>query len=221
MRGGARHRVPSRVPLTRACVICTRIIPNSISLSSSPPSPPHARALGRARAAAPILRGQRHRLRVGARLGRRRWWRRRRRWHAPAIWGGGRRRRGRQTHNGAPRAPLQGGAGGARTWRRARRRRVRRHDRGDFAAGRVRARKRTTPPTDRSLLPVPRPNARATAHSHCKTAIWVLFGTTTPPGNLFSCLEITGTPHNTPRIAIVRRRNDFNAKSASFKNHSF
>ena len=106
------------------------------------------------------------------------------------------------------------------TWRRARHRRVRRHDRGDFAAGRVRARKRTTPPTDRSLLPVPRPNARATAHSHCKTAIWVLFGTTTPPGNLFSCLEITGTPHNTPRIAIVRRRNDFNAKSASFKNHS-
>jgi len=89
MRGGARHRVPSRVPLTRACVICTRIIPNSISLSSSPPSPPHARALGRARAAAPILRGQRHRLRVGARLGRRRWWRRRRRWHAQAIWGGG------------------------------------------------------------------------------------------------------------------------------------
>ena len=83
--------------------------------------------------------------------------------------------------------------------------------------GRVRARKRTAPPTDRSLLPVPHPNARATAHSHCKTAIWVLFCTTTPPGHLFLCLEITGTPHNTPRVAIVRRRNDLNAKSASFK----
>ena len=82
--------------------------------------------------------------------------------------------------------------------------------------GRVRARKRTAPPTDRSLLPVPHPNARATAHSHCKTAIWVLFCTTTPPGHLFSCLEITGTPHNTPRVAIVRRCNDFDAKSASF-----
>ena len=54
-----------------------------------PPIAPHARALGRARAAAPIRRGQRRRLRVGARLGRRRWWRRRRRWHAQAIWGVG------------------------------------------------------------------------------------------------------------------------------------
>ena len=32
---------------------------------------------------------------------------------------------------------------------------------------------------------------------------------TTPPGHLFSGLEITGTPRNTPRIAIVRRRNIF------------
>ena len=42
--------------------------------------------------------------------------------------------------------------------------------------------------------------------------------TTTPPGHLFSGLAISGTPHITPRVVVVRRRNDFNAKSASFKN---